>query len=224
MANHSHLEEPSAEEAKAPTGDPQIVILGVAGSSPVSHPFGSFSACLADILLGEPNEKYHRDSVYRNCSRAKTFIESIPLYYGQHVAGTVQPSSSEAMDHGSLLHEVLEHGVSILDGFAVPPESTLTPTQLVGKEAKQWAVTNYGPDARIIAPKLMAQVRSEWAAIRANAAAAELVDTASQHEVSVRWTDAAGHKLRCRFDLVTSFPVLYAHTDTRTHTHTHTQR
>jgi len=205
---HSHIEEPSAEEVKAPTVGPQIVILGVAGSSPVSHPFGSFSACLADIRLGEPNDEYHRDLVWRNCSRAKTFLESIPLYYGQHVAGTVQPSSSDAMDHGTLLHSILENGPAILDGYAVPPDSKLTPTKLVGKEAKQWALENHGPDAPIVAPKLMAQVRAEWAAIRANAAAAELVDTCAEHEASVRWTDAAGNKLRCKFDMVTDGGVV----------------
>jgi len=190
-----------------PTGrhdDPQIVILGVAGSSPVSHPFGLFSACNADIWRGESNASYHSDESYRNCSRAKTLLDSPALYSGRYVTRSIPSFSSAATDHGSLLHEWLEKGDAVLDSFAVPPEDTLTPTGLPGKESKKWIADHFGRDATVVAPKEMAQLRAEIAAIKANPAAVELLDTVVGREISVRWTDSNGHRLRCRFDCVTS--------------------
>jgi len=82
-----------ATAATPDTVDPQIVILGVAGSSPVSHPsaspIGSFSACVADVRRGESNDAYHGDDDHRNASRGKVFLDSIALYHGRYVARTI---------------------------------------------------------------------------------------------------------------------------------------
>ena len=191
----------------ADTIDPQIVILGVAGSSPVSHPsspIGSFSACVADIRRGEPNAEYHGDQVHRNCSSAKTALDSIPLYHARHVARSLPPLSGDAIEHGTLLHEWFEKGNPVLRTWAVPPEETLTPTGQVGKEAKKWAESEFGPDVQIVPPKLFRQIKAEIAAIENTPPAMTLIERIVERELSVRWTTPDGDRLRCRFDALTS--------------------
>jgi len=188
--------------------DPQIVILGVAGSSPVSHPttppIGSFSACVADVRRGESNDAYHRDRFWRNCSSAKTALDSIPLYYARHVACSLPPFTNDAVEHGSLLHEWFEKGDPVLDTWAVPPEETLTPTGQVGKEAKKWAESEFGTDVQIVPPKLFRQIKAEIAAIKNTPPAMSLIERIVERELSVRWQTAEGDRLRCRFDALTS--------------------
>ena len=190
------------------TQDPQIVILGVAGSSPVSHPtsspIGSFSACAADVRRGESNADYHGDRAYRNCSSAKTALDSIPLYHARHVACSLPPFSSDAVEHGSLLHEWFEKGDPVLETWAVPPEETLTSTGQVGKDAKKWAEKEFGTDAAIVSPKLFAQIKAEIKAIKNKPPAMSLVERIVERELSVRWTSPEGDRLRCRFDALTS--------------------
>lgn len=194
--------------ATTDTEDPQIVILGVAGSSPVSHPFsspiGSVSACVADIRRGEPNDVYHGDRTHRNCSSAKLALDSIPLYYARCVTRTLQPPTSDGLTFGQRLHDWFEQGDSILASWAVPPEETLTSTGLVGKEAKKWAETEVGPNATLVSPKDFAQLKGAIRAIRGNPAAVDLMERVVERELSVRWETADGHKLRCRFDALTS--------------------
>jgi hypothetical protein len=190
------------------TQDPQIVILGVAGSSPVSHPtsspIGSFSACVADVRRGESNADYHGDRVYRNCSSAKTALDSIPLYHARHVACSLPPFSSDAVEHGSLLHEWFEKGDPVLETWAVPPEETLTSTGQVGKDAKRWAEKEFGTDAAIVSPKLFAQIKAEIKAIKNKPPAMSLIERIVERELSARWTSPEGDRLRCRFDALTS--------------------
>lgn len=190
------------------TTDPQIVILGVAGSSPVSHPsfspIGSFSACVADIRRGESNAEYHGDRLYRNCSSGKTALDSIPLYYARHVACSLPPLSGDAIEHGTLLHEWFEKGDPVLDTWAVPPEETLTPTLQVGKEAKKWAEKEHGPDVQIVAPKLFRQIKAEIKAIKDTPPAMSLIERIVERELSVRWKTGEGDLLRCKFDALTS--------------------
>lgn len=188
--------------------DPQIVILGVAGSSPVSHPFsspiGSFSACVADIRRGESSDAYHGDHRYRNASRVKVFLDSTALYHGRYVAKTIPQQTSEALEHGSLLHSWFEQGDAFLSTLAVPPASTLTSTGQIGKEARKAVEEEYGPDATPVSPKLAAQLRYEAEAIKRHPAARELMERIVERELSVRWETDGGDLLRCRFDAVTS--------------------
>jgi hypothetical protein len=189
--------------------DPQIVILGVAGSSPVSHPslfpqIVSAGPAVADVRRGESNADYHSDDSYRNCSPVKTFLDSTALYYGRYVARTIPQQSSDALEHGSLLHSWFEQGDAFLDSLAVPPEDKLTPTGQVGKSALEWAKNEAGPDATVVSPKLARQLRLEAEAIRRHPAARELMSRIVERELSVRWETADGHLLRCRFDALTS--------------------
>lgn len=199
---------PPSATVTTDTVDPEIVILGVAGSSPVSHPsaspIGSVSACVADVRRGEPNDVYHGDEDHRNASRVKVFLDSTALYHGRYVAKTIPQQTSEALEHGSLLHSWFEQGDAFLDTLAVPPDSTLTSTGQVGKEAKKWAETEYGPSATVVSPKLAAQLRYEAEAIKRHPAARELMDRVVERELSVRWTTADGDRLRCRYDQLTS--------------------
>jgi hypothetical protein len=132
------------------------------------------------------------------------FLDSPTLYHGRYVAQTIPQQSSESLEHGSLLHSWFERGDAFLDSLAVPPEPTLTPTGQVGKEAKKWAEKEHGPDATVVSPKLAAQLRYEAEAIKRHPAASDLMDRVVERELSVRWTTNDGHKLRCRFDAVTS--------------------
>ena len=184
---------------------PQIVILGVAGSSPVSHPlFGSRGPCIADIRRGESSSEYHGDFEWLNCSSAKTALDSQSLYYQRHVLRSLPPISNSGITIGELVHEWLEHGDPVLETWAVPPDSTLTPTGTVGKEAKKYVLDNFGPDARVVSPSDYKLVRRCIDAVKANPAAQELLDRVVERELSIRWTNADGDKLRCRWDLLTS--------------------
>jgi len=210
MASALKLAEPNesqtGEGGKPPIGSHQIVILGVAGSNPVSHPlFGSVGECKADIRRGEPAVEYHADKAFQNASRVKTFLDSPLLYQRRYVAASPLPGPSSAgLELGTLVHGWLEEGDSFLASLAVPPEETLTPTKQVGKEAKKWIADNHGPDATVVSPAVFAQVHNCVRAIRDNPAACRLLERVVERELSVRWTSPEGHKLRCRFDGLTA--------------------
>ena len=187
--------------------DPQIVILGVAGSSPVSHPLspiGAVRSCVADVRRGEPNDEYHGDRKYRNCSSAKVALESIPIYYARCVARTLPSPSNDGIRFGSLLHDWFEQGDSIRAKWAVPPASTLTPTGLLGKDAKKWLENEAPAGATLVTPSVYAQLEGAIAAIEAHPAAVELMRRIVERELSVRWETDEGYLLRCRFDALTS--------------------
>ena len=153
---------------------------------------------------GESNDAYHGDRAYRNATSSAVALDSIPLYYARHVARTIPPFSSEATDHGSLLHSWFEHGDSVLETWAVPPEETLTPTLQVGKEAKKWAEKEFGTDVAIVPPKLFRQIKAEIKAIKDTPPAMALMERIVERELSVRWTSPDGDNLRCKFDALTS--------------------
>lgn len=154
-----------------------------------------------DIRHGEPIADYHSDSTYRSCSTVKTFLDSPLLYHARHVTKTLPPMTSAALSHGTLLHAWLELGDDFLDTLVVPPESRLTSTGLIGKDAEKWAAEQ-GRAGQMIAPKEMAQLRAEIAALRSNPAVMETLEPVTAKEVSYRWVTADGHRLRCRADLV----------------------
>lgn len=190
----------------SPAQSPQIVILGVAGSNPVSHPspFGSAGNIDAEIRLDEPISEYHQDAEYRNASRVKTFLDSSRLYWRRYLAPTPLPSpTSTSLEFGTLLHQWFEEGDALLGRLASPPPQFLTATGLVGKEGKKWAAENLPAGGQLVSPSVMDQLRQAIDAVRGNQAATRLMDRVVHREASVRWTHL-GHKLRCRFDQVTS--------------------
>lgn len=156
-----------------------------------------------DIRRGETNADYHADETHRSCSRIKTLLDSPLLYHQRYIAKSLPPFSSSATDHGTLLHTWLELGDDFLATLVSPPQSTLTSTGLVGKEAEKWAKNEAPEGATVVGPKERAQIFAEVAAIKGNPAAADLIARVTGHEISVRWTTQDGHKLKCRADAVT---------------------
>lgn len=156
------------------------------------------------IRRGEANADYHAKVTHRSCSRVKTLLDSAVLYHQRYIAQSLPPFGSSAMDHGTLLHSWLERGDDFLETLVVPPASTLTATGLVGKEAEKWAKNEAPAGATVVSPKERSQILSEVAAIKANPAAAELIDRITEREISVYWETHDGHRLKCRFDALTS--------------------
>lgn len=156
-----------------------------------------------DIRHGESNDEYHADETYRSCSRVKTFLDSPHLYHKRYISRILPPYSSDALDHGTLLHRWLEEGEGFLSTLVSPPSETLTPTGLVGKEARKWALNEAPDGATVVPPKERAQILAEVAAIKAHPAAWELIQQVTHHEVSHRWITTDGHRLKCRADAVT---------------------
>jgi hypothetical protein len=158
---------------------------------------------VVDVRREESNAEYHADETYRSCSRVKTFLDSPHLYYKRHVAKILPPYSSDALDHGTLLHRWLEEGDRFLDLLVSPPAETLTPTGLLGKEAAKWAEKEAPKGATVVSPKERAKILAEVAAIWAHPAARELIEQVTHHEVSFRWETTDGHRLKCRADAIT---------------------
>jgi hypothetical protein len=158
----------------------------------------------AEVRRGESNDSYHTPDGYLNCSPAKTFAESVRLYYARYVAKTLPPLSGDAVNHGSILHEWWE--ANFCDGFlatlAVPPESTLTTTGQIGKDAKQYCADNFPAGAKIVSPKEIGQLRRERDALLANPAFVELNERVVDRELSVRW-EHDGRRLKCKYDALT---------------------
>lgn len=154
------------------------------------------------VLEGESNDSYHADLSHMSCSAAKTLLDSPLLYYHQFVQGS-RPAASGAMAHGTLMHRWLEEGQAFLDLLVCPPPDALTPTGLVGAQARKWAAQEAPPTAVVVSPSERAEILAEVAAILGNPAAADLIGRIARHEVSVRWTHK-GHPQKCRFDAVTS--------------------
>lgn len=170
-----------------------------------SQSLGSYAAHVgADIRRGEANADYHANETHRSCSRAKTLLDSPVLYYKRYIAKTLPPFSSSATDHGTLLHSWMELGDDFLESLVVPPPATLTATGLLGKDAEKWAKNEAPAGSVIVSPKERAQIVAEVEAIRGNPAAAELLSRVSEHEISVYWETADEHRLKCRFDALTS--------------------
>lgn len=158
----------------------------------------------AVIRRGEANADYHANETHRSCSRAKTLLDSPVLYHQRYIAKSLPPFSSSATDHGTLLHSWLELGDDFLESLVVPPPETLTATGLLGKEAEKWAKNEAPEGAIVVSPKERAQIVAEIAAIKNNPAATELLARITEHEISVYWEAADGHRLKCRFDALTS--------------------
>lgn len=158
----------------------------------------------ADIRQGEPIGEYHSDETHRSTSKIKTLLDSPVLYYQRYVTKSLPSPFSSAMSHGTLMHEWMEKGEAFLETLVSPPESTLTATGLVGKEAKKWAENEAPAGATVVSPQEHEQVLAEVAAILANPAAKELIDDLRYHELSVRWQRPDGHRLKCRYDGLTS--------------------
>lgn len=175
-----------------------------AGATDAIAPALVQAACTAEIRRGEDSAVYHANETHRSCSRVKTFLDGPTLYHKRYVAKTLPPFSSAAMDHGTLLHRWLEEGDTFLELLVAPPESTLTATGLVGKEAEKWAKNEAPAGSVVVGPKERAQILAEVEAIKSHPAARSLIERIAENEVSVYWQTDDGYRLKCRLDGLTS--------------------
>lgn len=178
------------------------------GATPIHCPcseVGSETQALsqAGVRRGESNAEYHSRDGRKSCSHAKTFLDSPLLYHSRYVTKTLPSPSSDALRHGTLLHEWFEFGDALLDRIAVPPESTLTSTLLVGKKAEEWAKEHAAADAIILSPKEAAQFHLERKALEEHPAVRELREQIVDRELSCRFDTPDGDFLKCRFDALT---------------------
>lgn len=156
------------------------------------------------VSRGEANADYHSCPV--TLSKSGLWVhhsEGPAAFYQRFIARTAAPYESAALSHGTLLHSWLELGDAFWETVVAPPESTLTSAWAVGKEAKEWA-KEHAPEAQLVSPKELAQLREEVRSILANPAAAELIapDRIADREVSIRM-DIDGFPCRCRPDVMT---------------------
>ena len=175
------------------------------GQASCTAPQGTYDEHVrAVIRCGEANADYHANETHRSCSRVKTLLDSPALYHQRYITKSLPGFSSSAMEHGTLLHTWLELGDDFLESLVVPPASTLTATGLVGKEAEKWLKNEAPAGATVVSPKEKAQIVAEVAAIKGNPAAADLISRITEHEISIYWETHDGHRLKCRFDALTS--------------------
>lgn len=176
----------------------------IGGATPIHCPCSETDRLSqADIRRGESNDAYHSPDGRKSCSHAKTFLDSSLLYHSRYVTRTLPSPSSDALKHGTLLHEWFEYGDALLDRIAVPPQSKLTSTGLVGKEAEKWLKDNAPADAIVLSPKEAAQFNLERKALDEHPIVRELRQDIVDRELSVRWDTPEGDRLKCKFDALT---------------------
>lgn len=176
----------------------------IGGATPIYCPCSATEGLSqADIRRGESNDAYHSPDGRKSCSHAKTFLDSPLLYHSRYVTRTLPSPSSDALKHGTLLHEWFEYGDALLDRIAVPPQSKLTSTGLVGKEAEKWLKDNAPADAIVLSPKEAAQFNLERKALDEHPIVRELRQDIVDRELSVRWDTPEGDRLKCKFDALT---------------------
>lgn len=148
-----------------------------------------------------PNREYHEDSRAFSKSAFWCHANDGPVaFYERYIARSIPSHASASLSHGTLLHGWFEEGDAFWQGVVAPPEDTLTASGAIGKEAKKWHADNC-PDATLVSPSEMAQLRAEVAALQADPAVADILDNRQEAEVSI-WFDVDDFPTRCRPDLL----------------------
>ena len=157
------------------------------------------------VLRGLPNDQYHSLPVPSK-SPLWAYRKHGPVwYYEQFVARSHPPFASDSLARGTLVHLVFELGEPEFRRRAVlVPERfcTASGTLSAGKESKAW-LADQPKDAILLTPADDAVITGLWKQAQDNAAVREIIDSISEHELSVIWEREDGHRLRCRFDAVT---------------------
>lgn len=154
-----------------------------------------------EVVRGMPNAQYHADE--RAFSKSQLWClknDGPAAFYERYIARTLQGHASTALSHGTLLHGWFEEGDAFWQGAATPPEDRLTPSGGLGKAAKEWHAENC-PDATLVSPAEMAQLRAEVAALLADPAVADILDHRVEAETSI-WFDLDDFPCRVRPDLI----------------------
>lgn len=153
------------------------------------------------VRRGMPNAEYHADTSAYSKSPLWCLVNDGPeAFHARYVERSVHAEPSASMSHGTLLHGWFEHGDAFWQAAITPPASTLTGGGAIGKAAKEWHAQNC-PDATLVSPSEMAQLRAEVAALEADPAVADILKNRVEAEVSV-WFDVDDFPCRCRPDLI----------------------
>lgn len=171
---------------------------GVAGSSPAA----------AILSSDESLDQYHADKAWYSKSQLWDLVSLGPkVFQARHVScldnsRAVHP----ALSRGTLVHEWAEVGADAWWGRVVEiPESALGAGGRRTKATEEFeseALFNR-PDAILLKADEAASYRAQFAAILANPVYAELSDATIHRELSVRWADDSGLRLKCRPDALT---------------------
>lgn len=185
-----NLADPQSSERYLPK-------LDVEGSTPFAR------SC--DVRFDEPNSVYHSDRDHLGSSQIKLADKSPQLFdarVNRQLGGSQQ---SDALALGSIWHTLCEIGHEEFgDRVVLLPPTHCTPTGGVStkRETKEF-LASLPENAIALTQEWSDTLEKMWANFVANSAALELHESASIRECSVRWTSAAGVKVRCRPDFIT---------------------
>lgn len=142
---------------------------------------------------------YHIDRTAISHSVLEVFRESIPLYHGTYVTGSIpKREPTPAMVIGSALHCYLLEPDEFDLNFAILPKVDRRTS--VGKE--QWTVFQANSGGKTLIDKDQFNIVEAMAAsIRSHDLGRQLIETSGMTEQAIRWTDPeTGLLLKCRFD------------------------
>lgn len=171
---------------------------GVAGSSPAA----------ATLSHNEPITSYHSDREWWSKSQLWTLHSQGPAaFHGRYLSGTPQPyGDSEALKKGTYVHEWAEVGdEEWWSRVVIIPEDALGSGGRRTKATDQFEADTLAkrPDAILLKADEAKEYRDQFAAILANAQFRELTEATIAREISIRWLDHSGLKLKCRPDAIT---------------------
>lgn len=156
------------------------------------------------LVEGLPNHLYHS----LPCPSKSTlwdFRHRGPVWYeARHILRTAPAFSSAATSLGNLVHAALELGESYRQRLVMTPEKYVTASGAFSssQEARSWR-EEQGAEALVATPAEAAVCERMLEQFRLNAAARDLYERVTHHELSCVARLETGHLLRCRFDAIT---------------------
>jgi hypothetical protein len=154
-----------------------------------------------EVVRGMPNDEYHADERAFSKSQYWCHANDGPeAFFQRHICRSLPASASASLSHGTLLHGWFENGDAFWQGVVCPPEARLTGTGGIGKAAHEWHAAEC-PEATLVSPAELAQLRAEAAALEADPAVADILASRQDAEVSI-WFNIDDFPTRCRPDLM----------------------
>ena len=169
------------------------------------------------IVDGSPIglEKYHDDNTAVSFSSLKTAMQSLELFYHNHVAKTVpRKPSTDAQIKGKLFHLFLLEHDKFQSRYAVRPSTYMgehidkrwnyrnaTPAQK--KFIAEWTAQNAGKDTETVDEELHYEFLQMAKQILDNPEARSLISRASSSEYATRWDhEPTGQPMKMSLDTI----------------------